>query len=302
MKWIIKNPAPTDWRQEKWGDFHFGRSLTKYLERLEVNVETDYYPHWDNRKKADVVFVLRGKYPYRPKPGAFHIMWNISHPSSVSLEEYESYDLIFVASKKHANYIRSKISKPVYPLIQCTDHEEFYVSDPKLDRFRKDIIFVGNCKGVQRPGIIWATELGLPIKIWGRGWEQFIDPSFIQGEYIDNKELGALYSKSKVILNDHYDDMKQFGFINNRIFDALSCGLPVISDYHEELHQLFPTEILYYKNKKEFLQAVETVIFQYPKLKANVDRIQPKIHEEHSFQARAKIILDIYHQELKTAR
>jgi spore maturation protein CgeB len=291
MKWIIKNPAPTDWRQEKWGDFHFGRSLTKYLTRMGQTVETDYHPEWDNNKKADVVLVLRGKYPYEIKQNNFNIMWNISHPESVPLEEYSAYDIVFVASKQYAEQLSKKISIPVYPLLQCTDTEEF--SETKLSAHdRKDFIFVGNTREVERPCVIWASELNLPLKVWGRGWSKWINKDLVVDNYIENQKLGELYSKSKLVLNDHWDDMKRYGFINNRIFDAIACGLPIITDYHEELFGLFGDKLLYYRSKSEFEKCIETVLLSYPDVKNRVDLLKENVVNNFSFESRAKFLIE----------
>src|SRR4030042_6211843 len=106
MKWLIKNPAPMDHRLKKWGDYHFGRSLTKYLWQMGEEVDTDYDPHWNNDKQSDVVLVLRGKYPFEIKKGPINIIWNISHPEDVSINEYSTYDIVFIASKTHADRIK----------------------------------------------------------------------------------------------------------------------------------------------------------------------------------------------------
>nr|HPR49937.1 glycosyltransferase family 1 protein [Spirochaetota bacterium] len=66
MKLIIKNPAPNDHRMKKWGDYHFGRSLSKYLTRSGIEVVTHYKSQWGKIEKGDAVLVLRGKYPYHP--------------------------------------------------------------------------------------------------------------------------------------------------------------------------------------------------------------------------------------------
>ena len=291
MKWIIKNPAPADRRKEKWGDFHFGRSLTRYLERLGEVIETDYQPNWQNKKKADVVLVIRGRHRYEPQKNSLNIMWNISHPRAVSLEEYNSYDLIFVASHYYAEMLKNKIKKPLYPLLQCTDTEEFYPRVRLDNSCEKDIIFVGNTRAVARPCIIWAAEYGLPLKIWGRGWEKWVSTKFIAGKYIDNKNLGTLYARSRATLNDHWEDMKEYNFINNRVFNALACGLPVISDYLEELFALFPEEILYYRNKEEFYNCIKQLNFFYPRLKSSIAAIFPKIEQDFSFKHRAEYLL-----------
>jgi hypothetical protein len=74
MKWLIKYPAPMDSRLTKWGDYHFGRSLAKYLQRPGQEVDTDYDPQWNNDKEADVVLVLWRKHRYDTKPGAINIV------------------------------------------------------------------------------------------------------------------------------------------------------------------------------------------------------------------------------------
>jgi len=300
MKWIIKNPAPPqkDGRQKCWGDYHFGKCLAKYLERCNQIVEIDYYNRWNKNRKSDIVIVLRGLYPYNPQKNVFNIMWNISHPERITLKEYEKYDIVFIASKSYAKYLKPRIKTPVYTLLQCTDPEEFYV-DKELDSKRKDIIFVGNTRGVKRPAIFWAVRSKLPIKIWGLGWDKWISKKYIQGNYYPNSKLRQLYSKSKVTLNDHLTGMKRMGFINNRIFDALACGLPIISDYNKELYELFPEGILYYRNKKEFLQCIEKIDNSYIEIKKKINDLVPVVKKNHSFEARVKFMLKIIDKHIK---
>lgn len=282
-----------DSRLKKWGDYHFGRSLTKYLQRLGQEVDTDYDPQWKNEKQADVVLVLRGKYPYEVKPGPINIIWNISHPETVSIDEFSSYDLVFIASKTHAEHIKKQIDPAVLPLLQCSDTEEFRVRDPAKDDERAGLIFVGNSRDAERPSVIWAIELGLPLQVWGRMWGKWIDTrKFVVDEYINNEDLGDLYNRSRATLNDHWPDMKRYGFINNRIFDALACGLPIVSDYHEALHELFPCEILYFSNKEELLECLNELLLNYPAVKARVNTTKELIQREFSFAVRAKTLIE----------
>jgi len=285
-----------DSRLKKWGDFHFGRCLTKYLRRLGHEVETDYYPEWESARKGDVVLVLRGKYPFQQvhsEKFGFRVMWNISHPSSVTLEEYESYDLVVVASEPWAKKLETKIKKLVYPLLQCTDPEEFFEKGLSDGWLRKDFIFVGNTREVKRECVIWAIAFGLPLKVWGRGWSRWIPTEYVVSQYINNEELGNLYSRSKVTLNEHWPDMKEYGFINNRIFDALACGLPVISDYHEELAKLFPKEILYYRSRRDFETCIERTLFAYSAIQEATHSAMEKVRERFSFGHRATLLSEL---------
>jgi glycosyltransferase involved in cell wall biosynthesis len=294
MRWLIKNPAPSDSRRTKWGDYHFGRSLTKYLERLGHEVQTQYDPHWDEDASCDVVLVLRGKYAFPPTDihkGALRVMWNISHPADVDLAEYASYDLVFVASRTMADRIGSELHTPVLPLLQCTDLEEFRPPSG-ADGSRTDIIFIGNTRDVERPGVVWALDYGIPLKIWGRGWNDWSAGKSVVGDYFPNEDLGQLYGRSRATLNDHWDDMKEYGFINNRIFDALACELPVVSDWHEELHAMFPTGILYYRDQNEFVACIEELLLNYPRVQREVRSVSAVVRERFSFQQRALVLAE----------
>jgi hypothetical protein len=293
MKWRIKNPAPIGPRLTKWGDYHFGASLAKCLRALGEQVDTDFDPQWETDAPADVVLVLRGKHTYTPRPGPLHVMWNISHPGDVSLDEYRGYDLVFIASEAHAQQVARQISGRVRPLLQCTDTELFRADTCANGAPRAGYIFVGNSRNAERPCVPWALETGFPLRVWGRMWSRWIDTrKHLVAEYIDNEALGALYRGARATLNDHWPDMKTYGFINNRIFDALACGLPVISDYHEALHRLFPNEILYYRTREDLHECLRELILNYPCIKARVDRLQPLIAEEFSFAKRAGTLVD----------
>lgn len=294
MKWIIKNPSPTDYRQNKWGDYHIGRCLSKYLVRLGEKVETDYHSNWYNDKKADIILVLRGKYPYKvSKHSGLNILWNFGHPEDITKKEYESYDIVLVASKNYSKILKKQIKSPVYPFLLCTDHEEFYNKNKSNDLNRKGFIFVGNTRGVKRDCVSWSIEYKVPLKIWGRGWEKLIGKKYVVGQYLANEKLADLYSKARVTLNNHWPDMLKYGFINNRIFDALACGLPVISDYSEELYTLFPKEVLYYRNKREFKKCIDEINSNYSTIKQRVNKATNIVINEFTYEKRAKELVQL---------
>lgn len=301
MKWRIKNPAPLDSRLKKWGDYHFSRSLAKYLVRLGEEVETDYQPQWQSAERCDVVLVLRGKYPFEPEqrhPGALHVMWNMSHPEALELDEYASYDLVLVASRQRAATLRQRLDVPVHEFLQCTDTEEFFL-DRGLDHDgRHDIVFVGNTRDERRDAVLWAVEAGFPVKIWGRGWEKWVPACHVVADYVDNQMLGDLYGRSRLTLNDHWPDMREHGFVNNRVFDALACGLPILSDRHPALVELFPDEVLYYSNREEMLDGLEQSLLSYPRVADAARSAASRVAREFSFERRAEELLDLVLERL----
>lgn len=296
--WVIKCPAPEGEKKVRWGDYAYAVALKRYLDRMGMYTIIDLHEDWDCEVNADVVLVLRGREFYRPdrrNSKCLYIMWNISHPEMVTEEEYKLYDIICVGSLHYAKELQQKLDIPVYPLLQCTDTELFY-PDPAAEKNRGgDYLFIGNSRGVARPCVLWAAREKLPLKIWGAGWKAMLGPdkTMVQEVFIENSQIPALYRSARVTLNDHWKDMLDYQFVNNRIFDALACGLPVISDCCDELREIFPDAVLYYRNKEEFDQCVKEIETHYDEVKARVDAQWPMIKEKYSFEARARELVEL---------
>lgn len=296
MKWLIKNPAPLDDRQQKWGDFHFGRSLSAALRRLGHEVETDYQPQWQNGKQSDVVLVLRGKYPYDRDSGAanrdaLHVMWNISHPSAVTADEYRAYDRVFIASEQRARELEPQLPGRVHALLQCTDTEQFHPGAESGESTRRDIVFVGNTRSERRDLVVEAARAGIPLKLWGRGWRDHGLADRLVAEYTENETLGALYRAARVCLNDHWPDMRSAGFINNRIFDALACGLPVLSDQHPAIEQVFDQNAVVQTSLENLKNTTARLLMRYPRHLQAAHEAAETIRKHHSFDARASELI-----------
>lgn len=295
--WIIKTAIPNNDYGKLWGDYYFALSLKKNLEKLNVFVLIDNKENLYEGLDNDVTLVLRGNNYYIPDRrtnNAKYILWNISHPSEVSIEEYNMYDIVCVGSIKYADILKTKIDVPVYPLLQCTDTDIFYPDNNKK-RKKYDYIFVGNTRGIKRECVDWALDNNVDISVWGKGWEKCFDNynDFLVSDHILNDNLPNLYNSSKVTFNDHWQDMKDYNFINNRIFDALACGLPIISDYVSELEELFGDVILIYKNEKEFIECINKVNKDYKSIRKKILDKGALIRKKYSFEARAKELLEI---------
>ena len=303
--WVIKCPAPEGDSKVAWGNYPFAMSLKKELEKLNIYVVVQTWQDWGCEEGADVVIVLRGSHPYRPdrrNKKCLYIMWNISHPDKVSEEEYQLYDVVCVGSKHYAQQLQNKLTVPVLPLLQCTDTDLFYpAQNADTSICQKNYIFIGNSRGVERSSVMYAVKNELPLSIWGGGWNRILEghTDLIQDTFIENSEIPELYRTSKVSLNDHWQDMLDYQFVNNRIFDALACGLPVISDVSDELKEIFPDAVLYYRNEEEFRACAEKIKNDYEEVKEKVLAQWPLIQAQYSFRTRAqqlKEIADQYHQ------
>ena len=122
--------------------------------------------------------------------------------------------------------------------MQATDPARFRPV-PSEPTYRHDVTVVAKSRDEYRTAVADAIASGLRPTIYGSGWEQFVDPALIVRDYVDNEDLARVYSSAGVVLNDHWDSMRDWGFVSNRIFDALACGAPVISDDMPEVAELF---------------------------------------------------------------
>lgn len=289
----IKIPAPSWKTVHEWGDYHLALGLKKEFEKKDCDVILQILPEWDSNDDADcdIVLVLRGLSKYNPKKQHFNIMWNISHPDKVEIDEYNQYDHVLIASKSWADKLKEIINVPVETMLQCTDPELFY---PEFSTdYDHDLLFVGNSRKVFRKIIKDLLPTNKDLSIYGTNWKKLVDKKYIKGEHIPNNELRKAYSSCKILLNDHWDDMREKGFISNRLFDGFAAGAFIISDGINGASEVFGDALITYKNSEE----LEKLISHY--LKNEKDRIllsekgKKIVLNNHTFQKRVEHILQI---------
>ena len=291
----IKVPCPYAEEAESWGDFHLARGLRKYFEREGCSVQIQFLYEWDNGQSdcADLVIVLRGLSEYSPKPHQRNVMWNISHPDKVSDEEYQRYDHVFVASALHAKQLSSRLSVPVDVMHQCTDPEEFNPeSAEQSPAEHHELLFVGNSRKVFRKSLKDLLPTDHDLAVYGAMWDGIIDPKYIKGEHIPNHQLAGYYAKADILLNDHWDAMRESGFVSNRIFDGLAAGALIVTDWVKEMETLFPEgELITYETPEE-LHAIIEDLLSHPEKRAQIaGKARQRVLSEHTFAERVEQFL-----------
>src|SRR5262249_22255914 len=128
--------------------------------------------------------------------------------------------------------------------------------------------------------------------IYGSGWEAFVDPRLIRSSHVPNEDLAVVYSSIGVLLNDHWDDMRENGFVSNRLFDALACATPVISDDMPEIATLFDGAVLTYQGT-ELGTLVASVLADPSGSRARAARGRDIVLEHHTFDHRAREFLEL---------
>lgn len=287
----IKIGPPNHETANTWGDTHFARSFAKSLRRLGWRTRIDLLPEWDqpDRQDVDVALHIRGLRRYAPRPAHFNVLWIISHPDDVMPEECEKYDVVFVASESFAEELSSRVTVPVHVLLQATDPQRFKPEEPDPS-LATEVLFVGNSRKKRRPIVDAAIAAGLPLSIYGSDWAGLVPDQYVKGEYFPNESLSKLYASAGVVLNDHWPDMREQGFVSNRVFDVLACGVPLVTDgpLPEELQNELPVFI--YEQGADLLELTREA--------ASLSRNQRlaashRIAESHSFDNRSTLFTEI---------
>ncbi|MBN1415813.1 MAG: glycosyltransferase family 1 protein [Bacteroidales bacterium] len=256
MYFFFKIGVPS-WKEvESWGDYHLVKAIGKELEKRGHSFKIQILPEWKGPEDSlsDITVHVKGLTRYKPKRGPMNIMWLISHPDKVTIRELKRYDLILVASRPFASWLKKKIDIPVYTLLQFADSDLMY-PDPELNT-QFQLVFLGNSRLVRRRIIADLLPTKFDLNVWGSDWEGIIPKQYIKGRYFPYENVRKVYSAASIVLNDHWEDMRNKGFINNRIFDALACRAFVLSDRCEDLEILLHQGVITYHGKKDLYEKI----------------------------------------------
>lgn len=287
---IAIKSAAKEAERAQWGDYHFAESLAAALRRLGHVVRVDCRERWHCGLAAsdDAVIVLRGLIAYKPRLHQLNILWLISHPDDVTQSELRGYDHVYVASEKHTAILARDLGIEASFLPQCTDTGRFaFASGAQITHPERNL-YVANSRGIFRDPVRWSVQNELPIDIYGVGWEPFITDARYRGQLVPNEVLGELYAASRLVICDHWEDMRKLGYVSNRVFDVLACGGRLITDRVEGIEDLVPAGfVAFFDDEASFAALLRE---DNPPDEDQRRRAADWVRAHHSFDARAREI------------
>lgn len=287
----IKIAAPIN-EAPRWGDFHFAKSLAGSLQRRGWHVRIDCREEWD-RQMADAALVLRGRVRHKVDPAAVNMMWIISHPDRIQDDELADYDHVFVASEVYTSTLKAVTDVPVSLLHQATDTTLFHTPERKVP-ISAPLLFVGNSRKEYRTMVRWCFEKRLPLALFGTLWKGIVPDYLITGEYISNAVLHQWYGSCKILLNDHWDSMRENGFLSNRLFDGSAAGAFIMTDPVRGLSSVFGDAIETVESADELQEKVSFYLDNEPVRRRKIEEAREIVLSGHTFDHRAERIMETY--------
>jgi hypothetical protein len=292
LRWAIRIGADFSPGGDRWGDVPFAGSLAGALQRLghEAFVERRPFRDRPTAYLDDVTVTLRGRHPIPPQPGRVNVLWVISRPDLVRADELLRYDLVFAASPQWARYMEQLTRRPVHVLLQATDPRKFHATGG-VDSPDGNIVFVGGARepvGRQVVADVRATTGA--VRVWGPYWNSYVEPGEIVADFVSNDDVVEVYRSARLVLNDHFPDMAEWGFVNNRVFDAVASGARVLSDHVDGLEPIFHGAARTYRSADDLVRILGDIEAAFPSA-AERRVIADRLGREHSFDARAATLL-----------
>lgn len=279
--------------KESREDYHFVRSLAAAFERSGHKTRIDIMPDWGKAPETDSLdIVLQGHDTYPCRPDVPNMLWFISPSKRFDLQSMKEYDHVFFASEIFREKFNNRFSGlNASLLLQAFDSE---IMTPVTAPQRQGMILVGNNHfGKKGPPITeFAQAGGYDLEIWGRGWDDAIWQPHLQGNSYPYAKLGGLYGNAEIVLCDHLPKMARTGFLSNRIFYALACGTPVLSGPVSAMPEDFAPFIEIVSTPEEFSKAVKKIQKESKSKQAKRLKLARKMKDKHSFDARARVILE----------
>jgi hypothetical protein len=288
----IKISTPNLKEAPMWGDYHFANSLAASFGRQGRQADVDTADAWyAHSRHEDIALAIRGRHRFKVDKSRINILWIISHPDRIPEDEFADYDHVAVASDVYAAALRNRGLPSVSVLHQATDSTLFQ-HDP--DRTRSPTcLFVGNSRREYRTMIRWCIQKNIPLELHGGGWDGVLPDGMLRGTSIANADLPQFYGNHLILLNDHWDSMRENGFLSNRLFDGSGVATPILTDTIAGLSDVFGDTISEAADKHAFADVIADCLNDPAPYLERALRAHQIVMAAHTFDHRARQIADI---------
>jgi len=149
-----------------------------------------------------------------------------------------------------------------------------------------------------KPELYQLLKDSLPygLRLHGIQWNKVPLLKDISKGSLPRYKLAEVYSSAHVVLASTIQAQDEYGMINNRIFEALSCGAIIITKYSQTLENLNCNAILFVNDSLSLAYHMESILKNENNYANNL-RLNARnfIMKKHTWSHRVIQIIDFYH-------
>ena len=293
--------------QMKWAQENGIRTLSSYR-YLSYGLKRIMGYNWRykvtkaqiERIKPDVLYIQEGNilpdaFIAKLKPLVKLIVGQVASPIP-SQRTYRSYDLVLTSFPHFVERFRKRGIASEYFRLGFDERvlNEIDVINPKFD-----VTFVGGISKAHRQGYELLKEVSeqLSLDLFGYGKET-LDPSSLAYQHhrgeVWGMDMYRILAQSCITLNRHIDAAKNYAN-NMRLYEATGMGTCLVTDWKENLHELFvpEEEVVTYRSADELVEKVNYLL-THDKERAKIAKAgQERTLREHNYYNRMKELIEI---------
>ena len=176
----------------------------------------------------------------------------------------------------------------------------------RLGNHRRDhaLTFVGGVSPAHkgRYELLTALAQSLPIHFWGYGTQalvqQGVEARRLHGD-VWGVDMFRVLAKSTITVN-HHIDVAQSNANNMRLFEATGCGTLLVTDYKENLNDLFEigAEVVAYRSITECVDLIAYYLNHHDEAAEIAKRGQARTLRDHTYEARMRHTAELLNRHL----
>jgi SAM-dependent methyltransferase len=207
---------------------------------------------------------------------------------------FEVYDLIFSSFPHFVDLFRQHGLTAYYQPLAFEPRILEVMPNPSYESRDVDCSFVGGISAFHQAGgaLLETLAQQTPIQIWGYGIQNVPPTSAVarrhQGEAW-GRGMFSLLNRSKITVNRH-SEAASTNANNMRLFEATGCGALLITDYKDNLNDLFEIgkEVVAYRSPEECVALVKHFL-RYPQDAEKIAKAgQQRTLRDHVYENRMR--------------
>ncbi len=223
-------------------------------------------------------------------------------PSQIDLKQF---DILFSSFPHFVNEFRKMgISAYYQPLA----FDPRVIQEHMQTKRTHDVTFVGSISADHSRRMEFLEQLqgAVAFKCWGYQMSPLTPDSRMYRQYCGEawgKEMFALLQDSFITLNYHVDVAENYAN-NMRLFEATGCGALLITDYKENLQDLFDVgrEVVAYRSIEEGAELIRFYLHHQDEAKRVAQAGQARTLRDHTYSIRMAQTAEILDRHLRYQR